>query len=127
MREQLGSLHNEGTNMNRIQDYRTLARLAFAAAMAGHLFGLAVVSQAAAYSFTDLNPSGLEYSLGYAISGSQQGGIGYRAGDSDFHALLWSGTASSAADLNPSGFIGSYSLGISGNQQVGYGWGPASG
>ena len=90
----------EATNMNRIQNYRTAARLALETAMA--ILALPMVSHAATYSYTDLNPSGLEYSLGYGISSGQQVGNGYAAGDQGYHALLWSGTSGSMVDLNPS-------------------------
>ncbi|MEY2430111.1 MAG: hypothetical protein QOJ40_2996 [Verrucomicrobiota bacterium] len=66
----------EGTNMNRIKNHRTAARLVFGAGMAGSLLGLPVTSWAAAYSYTDLNPSGFTSAFGNGISGGQQVGDG---------------------------------------------------
>ncbi len=40
--------------------------------------------------------------LGYGVSGGQQVGCGYTSGESDDHALLWSGTAGNPVNLNPS-------------------------
>jgi len=103
-------------------NYRTAARLVLGAAAAGDLLAVALASQAATYSFTDLNPSGFAVSYGYGISGSQQVGFGFAPATGPYpHALLWSGTASSAVDLPPSGFEISYASGNSGSQQVGYG------
>ena len=110
----------ERCNMNG--NYRTAARLVLGAAAAGDLLAVALASQAATYSFTDLNPSGFAVSYGYGISGSQQVGFGFAPATGPYpHALLWSGTASSAVDLPPSGFEISYASGNSGSQQVGYG------
>jgi PEP-CTERM motif len=87
------------TYVNRIKNYRTSERLALGAAMAGNLLSLPLASQAAAYSFTDLNPSGFGYFAALGISSSQQVGEGYGSGN-DYHALLWSGTAGSVVDLH---------------------------
>ena len=116
----------ETCNMNG--NYRTAVRLALGAAMAVNLLALPLTSQAATYSYTDLNPSGFEGSYGQGISGSQQVGFGYGpATGGHVHALLWSGTASSFVDLNPSGFTWSIGFGISRSQQVGSGlYGTAS-
>src|SRR5438309_755002 len=97
--------------------YQMMARLVFGAVVSGNLLGMPLVSRAATYSYTDLNPSGFTYSAGYGTSGSQQVGWG------DGHALLWSGTASSVVDLHPSGFTYSAGYGTSGGQQVGAGTG----
>ena len=114
--------------MNTIKNYRTAARLALAAAMAGNLLALPLASQAATYSYTDLNPSGFKSSRANDNSGSQQVGYGYSSVSGYYeHALLWSGTASSAVDLNPSGFTSSQANGNSGTQQVGNGSGSATG
>lgn len=45
----------------------------------------------------------------------------------NYHALLWSGSASSVVDLHPIGFENSSATGISGGQQVGSGNGSATG
>jgi len=109
-------------------NYRTAVRLALGAAMAVNLSAVPVASQAASYSYTDLNPAGFTRSYGQGISGRQQVGYGYDPATGVYlHAVLWSGTASSAVDLNPSGFTVSYGFGISGSQQVGDGYGPATG
>ncbi len=114
--------------MNTIKNYRTAARLVLAAAMAGNLLALPLASQAATYSYTDLNPSGFKSSRANGNSGSQQVGYGYSSVSGYYeHALLWSGTASSAVDLNPSGFTSSQANGNSGTQQVGNGSGSATG
>ena len=101
------------------------ARLALGAALAVNLLTLPLASQAATYSYTDLSPSGATESYGYGISGGQQ--VGYSGPYSNYHAFLWSGTASSAVDLNPVGFTSSFAYGNSGSQQVGYGSGSATG
>jgi len=108
----------EETKMNAKSG--TAARLVLGAAMAGNLLDLPLASQAATYSFTDLNPTGFTGSASYGISGSQQVGFGY-AEFGGYHALLWSGTTSSVVDLNPSGFTYSIGQGIWGSQQVGVG------
>src|ERR1035437_5025090 len=96
--------------------------------MAGDLLALPLASQAATYSYTDLNPSGFTSSRANGNSGSQQVGYGYSSVSGYYeHALLWSGTASSAVDLNPSGFTSSQANGNSGTQQVGNGSGSATG
>ena len=79
------------------------------------------VAAEAQYTFTDLNPSGFDYSYGQGISGSEQAGYGTTGGN--YHALFWSGTAAGAVDLTPSGFTGSFAYDISGSQEAGYGWG----
>ena len=113
--------------MNPIKNYRTAARLALGAVVAGSLLVLPMVDQAATYSYTDLipknlQPTGFLESTGNGISSGHQ--VGYCRGNFSAgrkHAILWSGTASSMVDLNPSEFIESSAFGVSGNQQIGYG------
>jgi hypothetical protein len=52
-----------------------------------------------------LHPAGYTQSFGAATNGSKQVGFGMRSGTSQYHALVWSGTAASAVDLHP--FVGS--------------------
>jgi hypothetical protein len=60
-------------------------------------------------------------SVAYGTNGSQQVGYGpVVESESNYHAILWSGTAASAVDLNPSGYDRSIAFGISGSQQVGF-------
>jgi hypothetical protein len=83
-----------------------------------------------AESCIDLNPSGVDWSWAYGISGTQQVGAGFvfdSVAGFNNHALLWSGTAESCVDLNPSGFTISYAYGTNGTQQVGFGSGTATG
>ena len=108
----------EQTEVNRIKNHRTAARLVLGAATAAKLLALPLTSDAAVYFYTDLNPSGFTQSAAYGISDNQQVGQG------DGHALLWSGTASSVVDLHPNGFDASLAYGTSGSQQSG--WGPSS-
>src|SRR2546426_822326 len=119
--------------MNKIKNYRTaarpgqlmswpLARLVLGAAVMTNLLALPLAGQAAAYFYTDLNPSGFTESDGAGTSVGPQVGVGYGSAAGDFrHALLWSGTASRVVDLNPSGFLASRALSVSGGQQVGVG------
>jgi len=101
-----------------------VAQLALEAAMAGNLLTLPLASQAATYSYTDLNGSGFGSSEAEGISGNRQVGYGYGSAiGNNYHALLWSGTASSVVDLSPNGFTESFGTGVSGGQQVGFGRG----
>ena len=109
---------------NPTKRFRAPMRAVLWVALAADLVVLPLASQAAAYFYTDLNPSGFIESFGYGISGSQQVGSRRDAAGAG-HALLWSGTASSAVDLHPSGFKISQAYGSSGSQQVGYGDGHA--
>jgi hypothetical protein len=88
----------------------------------------ALLWNGSASNYVDLNPAGfLVGSAATAISGNQE--VGYGAppgtnledtlGGSNYHALVWNGTAASYVDLNPDGFIGSEALGTNGYQQVG--------
>ena len=67
-------------------------------------------TNAAIYTVVDLTPSGFNQCTATDISGTQQ--VGYGSGNTDYHALLWSGTAASAVDLHPSGFDRSIAYGI---------------
>ena len=52
----------------------------------------------------DLHPTnlGMDRSVAYGTSGSQQVGAGEGSGtDTNYHALLWTGSAASVVDLNP--------------------------
>src|ERR1043166_1043611 len=61
---------------------------------------LPIVAQAE-WTFTNLHPDGLPYSLCLRVnSGLQVGWVGPAISE---HAALWSGTASSWVDLNPLG------------------------
>jgi hypothetical protein len=88
----------------------------------------ALLWNGSASSYVDLNPAGFVVgSDALAISGNQE--VGYGAppgtyegdtlGGSDFHALVWNGSAASYADLNPAGFIASEATGTNGSQQIG--------
>ena len=112
--------------MNRIKNYQTAARLVLVPAMAVNLFAFPLASQAAAYSYTDLQPSDFVSSFGLGISGGQQVGVNSVTSVSS-RAFLWSGTAASVVDLTPSGFNSSYGSGTSGSQQIGFGWGSGTG
>jgi hypothetical protein len=116
------------TCVKRLKNHRTAARFILAAAMSVNLLAFPLASEAATYSYTDLNPIGFTNSQGWGISGSPQVGnaSGFATGNHN-HALLWSGTTSNALDLNPSGFASSAAYGISGSQQVGVGFGSATG
>ena len=92
----------------------------------------ALLWKGTAASVVNLHPAGFEESEAHAVSGNSQVGYGYDytdvGGDGDpyveysnYHALLWHGTADSAIDLNPDTFDETYALGVSGNAQVGYG------
>jgi len=74
----------------------------------------------------DINPNnltGINQSQALATDGVHQVGFGNTGpGNSDEHALLWTGTDASATDLNPTnltGFISSNAFGVDGTQQVG--------
>src|SRR5437588_12954646 len=106
--------------MNRIKNHRRTARLALGVAMAGNLLAIPLASQAATYSYTDLNPTGFTGSRGYGNSGGREVGEGFgSATGKRNHALLWSGTAGSVVDLNPSRSTNRRAGGMSGNQQAG--------
>ena len=80
-----------------------------------------------AASFVNLNPGGHESSEAVAVSGTQEVGSAappgtppyYTLNGSNFHAMLWNGTAASYVDLNPDGYLLSTALGTNGSQQVG--------
>src|SRR5437879_6365837 len=92
------------------------------------VFVLSFAGPAAAIVFTtiDLNPSGFSESQALGVSGGQQVGYGVTTVGGDFHALLWTGTATNFVDLN-GGFSGSRANAVSGGQQVGAGEGPSTG
>src|SRR5437773_2148469 len=115
--------------LNRIKNHRMAARLALWAATVGNSLALPLASQAAAYTYTDLNPSGFTGSYGTGISGGRQVGGGWESPTPNgVHALLWYGTASSVVDLSPSGSSMFYGAsGTSGSQQVGSSYDPATG
>jgi hypothetical protein len=70
--------------------------------------------------WTDLHPTGAQYSAAYGATGTQQAGIVRLLGENWFHAALWSGTPESFVDLHPPGAQESSAYGIGGAQQVGY-------
>ena len=82
-----------------------------------------------AASFVNLNPSGWVASMAYDVAGGQQVGAGETPGtnpnlafdNTNFHALLWTGTAASFVDLDPNGYLESQAFGTNGTQQVGWG------
>lgn len=91
----------------------------------------ALLWNGSASSYVDLNPSGFVVgSAAMAISGNQE--VGYGAppgtnlndnlGGSNYHALVWNGTAATYSDLNPTGFLISEALGTNGSQQIGIGY-----
>lgn len=77
------------------------------------------------YQVTFLDPRGL-HNFATSISNGQQVGYGADSGFADFHAMLWSNSASGFVDLNPVGFHISCAYGANGSQQVGYGIGSAT-
>jgi hypothetical protein len=78
---------------------------------------------------TDLTPTNLNGGINYSQVNSTDGvnQVGWGVGSetsSQFHAMLWTGSASTAVDLNPTnltGFVSSVANGASGTEQVGYG------
>jgi probable HAF family extracellular repeat protein len=77
------------------------------------------------YIAIDLTPSNETFCGAYGVNGSQQ--VGRGKASSDYHALLWSGTAASAVDLTPPGFTYSVATATNGSQQVGWGYSPTTG
>jgi len=82
-------------------------------------------------SAVDLNPAGFAESWAYGVGGGQQVGEGLiyyytqkKGGSyvSQYHAVLWTGSAASAVDLHPAGFTSSLAWGVGSGQQVGYGF-----
>jgi len=91
----------------------------------------ALLWNGSASNYVDLNPSGFVVgSAATAISGNQEVGYGAPPGTnqgfdlngSNYHALVWNGTAASYSDLNPTGFLISEALGTNGSQQIGIGY-----
>jgi hypothetical protein len=82
-----------------------------------------------AKSYLNLNPSGYLASIADGVNDGQQVGYASPPGTppqlsldfSDYHAILWTGTADSYVDLNPNGFLITAALGTNGSQQVGKG------
>lgn len=70
-----------------------------------------------AASWVHLRPTGSDYSIAHAASGTKQGGEATFG--SETRAALWSGTAGSYVSLHPLGAFRSYVLGMDGNSQVG--------
>ncbi len=67
-------------------------------------------------------PAGIGSIEAGVAAGGQITGDGYGSVTSEnYHALLWTPSATSGIDLNPSGFVESRAYGTSGTQQVGYG------
>jgi hypothetical protein len=77
---------------------------------------------------TDLQPAGIEISIGRGTDGVYQ--VGYGSAPNDFeHALLWQGTAQSMVDVHPTNLPGiqqSGAVGVRGTQQVGFIGGPVT-
>jgi hypothetical protein len=84
----------------------------------------------AVHNLNPTNLAGFDVSIARAVAGGQQ--VGYGGGpatglnstNSNYHALLWRGTADSALDLHPTnlaGFNDSGAFGTNGVNQVGYG------
>ena len=91
----------------------------------------AVLWTGSAASAVDLHPAGFAESWAYGVGGGQQVGEGLiyyytpkKGGSSvsQYHALLWTGSAASAVDLHPAGFTSSLAWGVGSGQQVGYGF-----
>ncbi|MFC1795083.1 hypothetical protein ACFL3Q_16040 [Planctomycetota bacterium] len=82
-----------------------------------------VTAAQAKYSVTILHPTfSFDGTSAWGVSGGQQVGKGYGiVTGGDYHALLWSGSASTVKDLHPAGFDSSWADGVSGGQQVGAG------
>lgn len=82
-------------------------------------------------SAVDLHPTGLtgvDQSVAYGLSATQQVGRGYSdlgSANPIGHALLWNGSAASVVDLNPTSLPGittSLASATDGSHQVGWGW-----
>jgi hypothetical protein len=73
----------------------------------------------ALYTAIDLSAPAYTFSLANGVTETQQVGSGLLG--AQYHALLWSGSASTVLDLNPSGFQSSQIAAITGSVQVGYG------
>lgn len=70
-----------------------------------------------AASWVQLRPTGSDYSIAHAASGTKQGGEATFG--SETRASLWSGTAASFVSLHPVGAFRSYVQGMDGSTQVG--------
>lgn len=113
----------------------------FNATDAGRVVGFGTVSPGTSQAIfwsadgtaQNLNPTnlaGFNVSIARGVAGSQQVGYGggpatgLNASNSNYHALLWRGTADSTVDLHPTnlpGFGNSTAFGTNGVNQVGYG------
>src|SRR5262249_41064724 len=103
----------------RVSMYRRCWTLALAVLALGTSSLSAARAQ---YIVLSLHPAGFKTSDVSGISGSQQVGSGCTTNETNFHALLWNGSASSYVDLHPAGFSRSYATGTSGSQQAGFGY-----
>src|SRR5258706_5376244 len=74
--------------------------------------------------FDSAGPSGFIRAAGGQVVGV---GSGPATGNINYHALLWTPSATSGIDLNPTGFTSSQTNSTSGTQQVGLGSGPRTG
>ena len=87
----------------------------------GGYFGYphALVWRGSNLAWTDINPSGAQYSYAYAGTGTSIAGSASTPGG--LHAMLWpTSNLKAPNDLNPAGYSSSEAYGVGGRLQVGY-------